>query len=141
MADITFTVANIRPLLGSVTKPVVCGEAIGVGKPVYIKSDGKAWLADAAAMVSAQARGVCTGVGAYGKVVSVAEDMIDVTFYGPITGYISLTPGQDLFASAVAGNMGDAEPAATNYRWIIAFALSAGEIFVNPFTDNYVVLS
>lgn len=141
MANIAFTAANIRPLLGSITKPVECGEAIGVGKPVYIKSDGKAWLADAAASVSSQARGVCTAVGAYGKLVSVAGDMIDLTTYGPIAGWSSLTPGQDLFASVTAGEIADVEPIATNYRWIIAYALSAGTIFVNPFTDNYAVLS
>ena len=141
MADIAFTAANIRPLLGSITKPVECGEVLGVGKPAYIKSDGKAWLADAAAMASAQARGIVTAVGAYGKLVSEVGDMVDLTFYGPIAGFSSLTPGDDLFASAVAGKIGDAEPAATNFRWIIAFALAADTIFVNPFTDNYAVLT
>lgn len=141
MADISFTAANIRPLLGSVTKPVQCGEAVGVGKPVYIKSDGKAWLADAAALVSAQARGVCVAVSGYGKLVSVADDMIDVTFFGPIAGYTSLTPGQDLYASATAGNIEAAIPAATNYKWVIASALSAGVIFVSPYTDDVAVIT
>ena len=141
MADISFTAANIRPLLGSITKPVECGEVIGVGKPCYIKSDGKAWLADAGAFVSAQARGICTGVGAYGKLVSVVGDMIDFTFYGPIAGYTSLTPGQDLYASAVAGEIGDAIPAATNYKWVIAYALAAGQIFVAPWTDEVAVIT
>ena len=138
MAAISKTNANIRPLVGSITKPVQAAEAITVGQAVYINSSGKAALADADAAASAQAVGIVTACGAYGKLVCAADDMVDVTFYGPVAGYSGMTPGAQVFSSTTAGAIDDAAPAGASgdYKWIIGFALQAGVIFVNPFTDD-----
>jgi len=139
MANIALSAAiNVKPLVESIIKPVTAGEIVDVGEIVYLKSDGKYWLADAAALVSAQARGVVVGIGAYGAVTSVAEQVVDVCFYGPVNGWTSLTPGQDLFASATAGAIADAAPAGSSgdYLWCIGFAFSADGIFVSPWTHT-----
>lgn len=139
MADIAVSsLANVRPLLGSIVKPIEAAEAIDVGEAVYINSSGKAALADADAAASAQVRGVVVAVAGYGKTSCVAGDMVDVCLYGPVAGWSSLTPGGQLFASTTAGAIADAAPAGASgdYKWVVGFAYDAATIFVQPFTDD-----
>ena len=138
MTAVTFTAKQIRPLLQSISKPVLSGEALSVGEAVYIKSDAKAWLADADVAATAQVRGIVTAIGAYGKLDGVAGDMVDVTFYGPISGWSGMTPGAEFFASVTPGEVEDTAPAgaSSDFRWIIGFALEAGILFVSPYTDD-----
>lgn len=138
MADITFTAASIKPLLQTAIKPVAAAEALGVGDAIYIDSSGKAALADADAAASAQVRGVVVAIRAYGKLAAVANETVDVCFYGPVTGFSSLTPGALLYASTVAGNIEAAAPAGSSgdYLWIVGFCYDASTIFVAPFTTD-----
>jgi len=139
MADIALSAAvNVKPLVQAIIKPVIAGEIVDVGEIVYLKSDGKYWLADANAFATAQARGVVVGIGAYGAVSSVADQQIDVCFYGPVNGWTGLTPGQDLFASTTVGAIADAAPAGSSgdYVWSIGFAYSAEAIFISPWTHD-----
>ena len=137
MADIALSaVANVRPLIGSVTRPIMCAAVVIVGQVVIINSAGKAALADADDVDTAKVRGVVTAIGAYGKTTSVIGDMVDVTFLGPVAGWTGLTPGDDLFASVTAGAIADAYPAgsSSDFVWAVGFVLSSTVIFINPFT-------
>lgn len=142
MADIALSAAgNVKPLVESIRKPVQVGEIVDVGEIVYLKSDGKYWLADAAAQVTSEARGVVVGIGAYGATSSVADQMVDICVFGPVGGWTGLTPGQKLYASAVAGAIADAVPAATNFIWVLGYAFSATEIFIDPYTYDIAVVT
>jgi hypothetical protein len=135
MADIALSAAvNVKPLVQSIIKPVIAGEIVDVGEIVYLKSDGKYWLADADALITSQARGIVVGIGAYGAVTSVADQQIDVCFYGPVNGWTALTPGANLYASVTAGAIANAVPSTGDFIWVIGYAYSAEAIFVSPWT-------
>ena len=138
MADISKTALNVRGLPETQTLSLQCGEAIDVGEAVYLKSDGKVWLADADAADTAQAIGICIAVGAYGALSSVANDQVDVAVYGPVAGFSGMTPGAEVFSSTTAGAIADTAPAGSSgdYRWTIGFALKADVIFVKPYTTD-----
>ena len=138
MTALTIVPANVRPLLGAVTRPYTAGEAMGVGKPVYMKSDGLVWLTDADAAASAKVLGVVVAVSGYGALVAAAGDQVDVTLAGPITGYSGMTPGADAFVSATAGELQDAAPAGASgdYLYNIGYALSATNFLVRPTTTD-----
>lgn len=141
MADLAFTAANIRPLLGSVTRPYQCGAVVAVGDVVYVAADGDVEICVADGAATAQGIGIVTAIGAYGKLTSVAGDMVDVTTFGAIEGWTSLTPGDLVFVSAVDGNVADAAPAATNFIWVMGRVETAGQIYINPWTYDVVVVS
>ena len=97
------------PSLATVTNQVnslsglIAGEAIAAGDACYIKSDGKAWLADGtAADALAQVYGYACQAASVGEAVTLAYD---VRFrYGA-----GLTPGTKVFLSAATpGALADA---------------------------------
>lgn len=144
MADIAVPspLAGVKPLLGTVIKPIQCAEVVDVGEPVYLNSSGKVALADADAYATAKVIGVVGAIGAYGKTTSVADEFVDVVLFGPIAGFASLTPGGELFASVQVGRIADATPAGASgdFRFFIGWVLAADVIFVNPFTDEIAAL-
>jgi hypothetical protein len=141
MADVTIVPADIKPLNSALISNWNAGEAIDLGESVFIAAaDGDLELGDATAAASAQLVGVCVSCPR-GALVSVAGERIDVVTYGAVGGFSGLTPGQLLYASINAGKIADAVPAATNYKWILGRALTATEVFVNPFTDDTAVLT
>ena len=141
MADVTIVPADIKPLNSALISNFDTGEAVDLGEAVFVAAaDGDMELADAGAAASAQAIGICVSCPR-GALVSVAGERIDVITYGSLGGFSGLTPGQLLYASVNAGKIADAVPAATNYKWIIGRALTATEVFVNPFTDDIAVLT
>jgi hypothetical protein len=78
------------------------GEAIAAGDFVYVKSDGKVWLANGtAATAPARVRGIATIAAPVGEAVTF---MWDVNFrYGA-----GLTPGADYYLSAATpGGLSD----------------------------------
>lgn len=107
---------------------LVAGEALDYCSLVYIKSDGKAWLATGAALTApARARGIVPGKHASGDK--------DVTIYfGEVTvNYgAGLTPGADYYLSGtVPGGLADA--ASTGGLAVIAFAVDATRVrFLSP---------
>jgi len=138
MASLTITPALVRPLLGSITRPYTLGEAANVGDAVYMKSDGKVWLADADAAASAEILGLIVAVSGYGATAAIANDQVDVCLWGPVAGFSSLTPGARAYASTTAGDLDDTAPAGASgdYLWIAGLALAADVFFVRPFTTD-----
>jgi hypothetical protein len=55
-----------------------------------------------------------------------------------MTGFSSLTPGSQVFASVTPGEIEDTAPAGSSadFKWIIGTALTATDILVNPYTDD-----
>ena len=140
MADIAFTAAEIRPLVGSVTKPYPAGGAGGVGDVVYVAADGDVEICVADGAATAQALGIVTAVGVLGKLTFVAGEMIDVTIFGPVAGWTGATPGDLAFVSAVDGNIADAAPAATNFIWIVGQVTKANVINIGVWTYDIAVV-
>lgn len=136
MAAITIVPADVGALRESFVRSFPCGEVVDVGEAVYLASDGTIMLADADAADTAQAIGIVVAVGGYGARTSVVGDMCDVVLHGVCTGFSGLTPGAQIFASVTAGAMDETVPAGASgdYVWVIGKALSAGIIFVDPFT-------
>jgi hypothetical protein len=99
---------------------LVAGEAIPAGSLVYIKSDGKVWLADgSAADAEAQVAGMVLQAAALGEACSIYFD-VNVR-YGS-----GLTPGAKLFLSATEGLIDDA--ATTGGTAPIGFVIDATRI-------------
>lgn len=137
MASVAFTAADIRPLPGTLIERKVLAEAATPGDAVYIDGNGKAALADANVAASAKVRGIVVA-GPDGRASFVAGERVDIAVLGRVTGFSGLTPGADVFASTTAGDISDAAPAAASgdFKWIIGYAWSATDIFVQPFTDD-----
>lgn len=139
MADVTVTKLDVRPLNGSITINGVAGGALAYGDAAYCAADGDFEKADADAAASAQVRGIVVSTPRTGVVDAVAGDRVDITVYGPVTGFSGLTPGALVFASVTAGAVADAAPAGASgdYKWIVGWAISAETIFVDPYTDDF----
>lgn len=140
MADIAFTAAQIRPLVGSITKPYQAGGAGGVGDVVYVAADGDVEICVADGAATARPLGIVTAVGTLGNLTFAAGDMVDVTLWGPVAGWTGATPGDLAFVSAVDGNIADAAPAATNYIWVVGLVIAADIININIWTYDVVVV-
>jgi large exoprotein involved in heme utilization and adhesion len=140
MADIAFTAASIRPLVGSITKPYPAGGAGGVGDAVYVASDGDVEVADADGAATAQAIGIVTAVGNQGKLTFAAGDMVDVTLWGPVAGWTGATPGDLAYVSVTAGNVADAAPGSGDYIWVVGQVVAADVINVKCFTYDATVV-
>jgi hypothetical protein len=138
MADVTVTKIDVRPLNGSVTLNKPAGEATEIGEVVYMESDGDVNLADADAEASARVIGICVSTPQTGVVDAVAGDRLDITVFGPVAGFTSLTPGAQYFASTNPGKIGDTAPAGSSgdFKWIIGWAVDAETLFIDPYTDD-----
>ncbi len=99
---------------------LVAGEAIPAGSLVYIKSDGKVWLADgSAADAEAAVAGMVLQAAALGEACSIYFD-VNVR-YGA-----GMTPGAKLYLSATEGLIDDA--ATTGGTAPIGFVIDATRI-------------
>lgn len=105
---------------------LVAGEDIAAGDFVYVKSDGKVWLANgAAATAPALAIGIAAVASKSGEAVT--------PLHGVYVNYgAALTPGARYYVSGtVPGGLADA--ASTGGTVPVAYAWSATQIFVfNP---------
>lgn len=130
MAAITFTAADVRPLSGAKVRRFDAGGTVGMGKPVYIASDGDVELS--------KGNLVATTLGTIGLAVATPDggtsassgERVDVVVYGPVAGFTSLTPGALVFLSdTTAGDMDDTESTA---GLVVGVAESATTVFVRP---------
>jgi hypothetical protein len=106
---------------GKTRYKMVAGETLATGDIVYIKSDGKAYLADADDTAKRPARGVVGKGGAAGANVEI---LMDAT----LGGFSGLTPGATQYLSNTAGEW--TETAATDYQ-PCGFSLTATDVQVN----------
>lgn len=102
----TPSLCSLLPQQGDVITGLIAGEALGAFDACYIKSDGKAWLADAsAADAEIFVRGYAAREVAAGQPVTLYRECR--VRYGA-----GLTPGVNLFLSAATpGALADARAA------------------------------
>jgi len=132
MADIDFTVADIRPLNGAITRRGVAGATLTPGQVVYLDGANGWKLADADALASSQGKGIVVG-GGHGGSSYAAGEAVDICVFGPVEGFTSMTPGGLAYASTTAGDMDQTKPAtAGDYPCVIGWAESASIFFVDP---------
>lgn len=134
MADLTVTAANVRALKehGAIEIPLTAGEALTVGDLFYLDTDGDAMKADANTTAAAsRARGVITE--SYDGETSIASGAAcSGCFFGPVSGYATVTPGANYYVSDTAGKVADA---AATYDRIVAFGAEiAGQnvLWIDP---------
>lgn len=113
MANITVTVADVRPLTGAVKRRAICNEAMNVGALVYI--DGYNGILPSIKMTLCAV--LATG-NAFGVVVAgdpakpgttaiAVGDVCDVVVFGPVAGFTG-TAGGFVWGSDDAGRIADA---------------------------------
>jgi hypothetical protein len=102
-----------------------CGEDIGYGKTVGIKSDGKAWLADDGVVACT---GFCTTAGG-----GLTGEFISIKLLGMFPAFpaATLTPGLRYYQSSTAGSIGVAASAPT-WGQVIGIALSDTQLYFSP---------
>jgi len=134
MADVSVTVADVRPLPGAVVRRYDAGGTITPGSAVYLASDGDVEDADADSETGVRAIGIAVA-GPDGKVSYASGDRVDVVTHGPVCGYSSLTPGGLMYSSTTAGAIATAAAtASSDYIWVIGYAEAADTIYVSPWT-------
>ena len=132
MTEISFTAADMRPLIPSETvKGTADAASITPGDWVYTKSDGDFALADANSATTVEAVGVVVAVEG-GKASSAIGDVLTVVTRGRVAGYSSMTPGALGYVSADAGEMDDTAPTgAGTWTKVLGRAESATVFFVD----------
>ncbi len=128
MADISVTVADVRPLPGAVIERYDAGGALAAGDSVYMASDGDVEEADASAAGTTYVIGVVVS-GPEGKTSFAAGDRVDVVTWGRVTGFSGATPGDVLYQSDTAGALADAA-GSTSHK--VGRVRSAAVVFICP---------
>lgn len=118
----TPSISSLTPGQDKTIVGLVAGEAIAVGDPCYIKSDGKVWISTgAAANAAAKVRGWALQAAAVNEAVTLVFDV-------NIRWGAGMTPGADVFLGATAGALADA--ASTGGTAPIGFVVDATRIHV-----------
>jgi len=132
MANITVTVADVRPLGGAVIRRACATEALAFGDIVYIDSAtgaipnvSKAVGTD---LATGHAYGIVVSGNLAGTSVAIGE-ACDVVVLGPVTGYSSMTPGATVWVSDTAGRLSDSVGTCS---CILGVAESAATVLVRP---------
>lgn len=123
MADVTVTAANVKPK-GSTARiqTGTFGETVAQGKSVYLKTDGKYWLADADVLATAAAAGIAITAGA-------ADGYCLIQTSGPIDVGGALTVGQVYVVSTTPGGIAPySDLASGDYVTILGVASAAGQL-------------
>lgn len=134
MADLAVIPASVRPLNGAIVRRFVAGGTVTVGQAVYVAADGTVQAATAAALGSAQARGIAVAVGVAGKTSAGTGEAVDVVTHGPLAlGVTGLAQGAAVYLSPTAGKLDQSAPAASgDYPFVIGWAAADGVLYVQP---------
>lgn len=110
MSDWTVTATAVRPLLGSVTRPITTAEAMSLGQVGYINGSGTLNIADGSAASTAAGQLAIVVAGAAGNTSgSVASgEVATVLLMGPVAGFTSLDETKQYFLSDTSGKGADA---------------------------------
>lgn len=128
MSDITRTVADAAPLIGSIVKHKVAAFSGSVLDVVYFDSDGNCLGSDADAAASGIGWGIVVSTGK-GETTFVSGDAISIVTFGPMAGFSGMTEGGFGFISANVGRLADAAGTVT---WRMGYALESDVFFVMP---------
>lgn len=132
MADVTLTIADVRPLHGSIVRQFKAGSALTPGQAVALASDGFVDPADADSAALAQVIGVVVA-GSSGQVSFATGDMVDVVIYGPVAGFSGMTKGSTLFNGVTAGKINHVPSSvAGDFAHIVGRAIAADIVLVDP---------
>jgi hypothetical protein len=139
MADIALTVADIRPLPGSIMIRAKAAATMAVGDAVCISAADTVAQADADAAATQKVIGVIVGAPG-GKTAVASGDWVDVCVFGAVTGFTSLTAGTLYWNSVTAGKIADASPGSAKYGWLVGRSLNANTILLNCVPDQVAVI-
>ncbi len=132
MADITITAVDVDASAMAVIERGTLGEAAAAGDLLYLDGANGWKKADADALASAQARAVLLGSGVLGTTYPSGAQ-VDLVFFGLMTWGAGMTPGGRVYVSTTAGKGDQTAPAAAgDYPFIVGWAYSATELFVDP---------
>lgn len=95
------TAEHIKPLEGALTRRFTAGTTIAAGELVSMVADGYVDPTDCASFPLAS----CVGVALQ---AAVAGQRVDVVTFGPVVCMTGATPGQLVYATDTAGELGDA---------------------------------
>ena len=131
--EVTVTIADVRPLQGAVIRRACAAEALAFGDVVYVSS-----ATGDIPLVSKCVPGTLATGHAYGIVVSgnlggtsvASGEPCDVVVLGPVTGYLSMTPGATIWASS--DSAGRLSTVVGSKSTIVGLAESASIVLVRP---------
>ena len=131
MADITVTAAQVAALTenGAVLRRHVAGGALTVGQLVSLSADGFVDPADGNVALGTLARPIGIAVALYDGETAIASGRpVTVCVFGPVSGFSSMTPGDNHYLSDTAGRINDA---VGTYDKIVGYAETASILFVH----------
>jgi hypothetical protein len=121
-----FTTPGSDLTVTGITRDYTAGESVAFGDPVYVKSDGKVWKADADTAAAYPAVGFATGTAAANATVTVL--LLGVARKDAWTW----TVGGIVYLSTSSG-LTQTQPSATdNAIQVLGIAEAATRIYVNP---------
>lgn len=133
MTALTFTAGKISAdqAHGSIIRPYVTAEAVGIGDVVALDSAGKVVLADGnGTWEEALAIGiVVSSASMYGETSIASGQTVGVCLFGPVYGFYGMTPGSYGYVSDTAGDLDDT-PSSTN-GFVVGRVHAADVFFVN----------
>lgn len=126
---ITVTSTQVRPLKGAHVRRRVLAVACIAGALAYIQNDARAGKADRGAALTAHARGIVLADG-YGSIAFTPGQTVDVVVFGPVSGFVGLTPGLPVYVD-VDGAVTQTKPVA-GFVSQIGYAEDETTVFVQP---------
>ena len=138
MADVTLTVAKVRPLNGAIIRRAIAGEVLAFGDSVYVSS----YSGDLPVVSKTDGNGALGLTRCFGVVVSAQTDTsgatsvasgagCDVVTFGPVTGFIDAPTGAHCWISDNAGLIATA--VSGTHSCVVGVAESPTVILVRPF--------
>lgn len=119
MADVTPVAANVKTSSNTVSQNVQFGEAVDQGEVVYLKSDGKHWLADNSTTILAAASGIAL-------TPNVADGYGQIATAGDIELGATLAVGEVYVVSSTSGAIHpDTDLATTEILTILGYGKTA----------------
>lgn len=108
-------------------------DAVLIGQPIYIKSNGHIGLAGADAFPEARVAGVALTNTTIGFSCSwVLTSLVTRLDWTPVTGTLSLSTGVFYFLSPISGMMTNVSPTATGYSVLLGKAVTPLSFLFQP---------
>ena len=136
MTALTITAKNVSSdwNRGSITEDYIAAVALTVGQLVYLDSNNQLNLADADVVtLNARTVGIVTGSpNQYGETAIPVGGWAQITVYGPVYGFSSLSSGQFGWVSKTPGAIDDTAPTGGAFQYIVGHAIGSDTFFVAP---------
>jgi len=127
--ELTAAPADVH--VSGITVPLTLGETLAFGVPVYVKSDGLVWKANATTSATVPAIGVTAEAKNVGQVCVILRKGTATNMAG-WNWTVGSSAGM-IYLDTTAGTLTQTAPsAANNVIQVIGFALSADTAFIDP---------